>query len=64
MNKKFVIMPDTTCDLSEALQKEYEIDVIKGHFTTPDGKEHDSIANWSEADRDDFYKNLKRCKNQ
>ena len=59
-NKYFAIMPDTTCDLSEQFQKEYDIEVILGYFTTPDGKEHQSIHAWGEIDRDQFYKDLKK----
>ena len=58
-NKYFAIMPDTTCDLSEQFQKEYDIEVILGYFTTPDG-EHGSIHNWNTMDRDQFYKDLKK----
>ena len=60
MANKFAIMPDTCCDLSEQFQKEYDIEVILGHYTTPDGKEHVSFHNWNTVDRDTFYKDLKR----
>ena len=61
MSKKFAIMPDTTCDLSLEFQKEYDIDVILGHFTTPDGEEHTSLHAWNEEfQRDQFYKDVKR----
>ena len=60
MDKKFAIMPDTTCDLSLAFQKEYDIDVILGHYTTPDGKEHVSLHDWTSEERDTFYKDLKK----
>ena len=59
MSKKFAIMPDTTCDLSDEFQKEYDIEVILGHYTTPDGVEHVSIHNWNTIDRDEFYKGVK-----
>ena len=59
MSKKFAIMPDTTCDLSDEFQKEYDIEVILGHYTTPDGVEHVSIHNWNTVDRDEFYKGVK-----
>ena len=59
MSKKFVIMPDTTCDLSEKFMQEYDIEVILGHYTTPDGVEHTSIHNWGDLDRDEFYKAVK-----
>lgn len=60
MEKKFAIMPDTTCDLSLDFQKQYDIDVILGHYTTPDGQEHVSRHEWSEEERDQFYKDVKK----
>lgn len=60
MAKKFAIMPDTTCDLSLEYQKEYDIEVILGHYATPDGKEHISFHSWEGIDRDQFYKELKK----
>ncbi len=29
MNKTFVILPDVTCDLSEEIRKEFDIEFIK-----------------------------------
>ncbi len=60
MSKKFAIMVDNTCELSDQLLKEYDIEMIMGHYTTPDGKEHDAINSWSPEERDQFYKDLKR----
>ena len=60
MEKRFAIMPDTTCDLNEYFQKEYDIEVILGHYTTPDGQEHVSFHNWNTIDRDQFYKDVKK----
>ena len=60
MSKKFVIMGDSTCDVSEAFQKEYGIEMIPCHFTTPDGKEHLAECNWNIIARDDFYKDLRK----
>ena len=60
MASKFVILADTTCDLSKEFRKEYGIELIPGHFTTPDGKEHVGDCSWDEFDRDTFYKDLKK----
>ncbi len=60
MNKKFVILADVTCDISKEFRKEYDIELIPGHFTTPDGKEHLGDCTWDEFDRDYFYKELKK----
>ena len=48
MNKKFVILADVTCDISKEFRKEYDIELIPGHFTTPDGKEHLGDCTWDE----------------
>lgn len=63
MEKKFEILADVTCDLSKNFQEKYDIEVIMGHYTTPDGVEHESITSWSNEERDAFYKNLKKNPN-
>ena len=60
MADKFVIIVDSTCDLEESFLKEYNIEVLPGHFVVPDGSEHYSYPNWNEFDRDEFYSELKR----
>lgn len=60
MDKKFAIIVDSTCDLEENFLKEYDIEVLPGHFVAPDGSEHLSHPNWNEFKRDEFYANLKR----
>ncbi len=63
MERKFEILADVTCDLSKDFQEKYGIEVILGHYTTPDGCEHDSIMSWTDEERDTFYKNLKKNPN-
>ena len=63
MKKEFVIIPDVNCDLNDELRKEYDIEVILGHYITPDGKEHSSVLNWDTVNRDEFYKDLKKNPN-
>ncbi len=60
MDNKFVIIADATCDLGLQFQKDYDIVVVQGHYTTPDGEEHTASQSWSEEERDQFYKDLKR----
>ena len=60
MSKKFVIIVDSTCDIDEELQKVYDIEILPGHFTTPDGKEHYSYPNWDEFKREEFYAQLRK----
>ncbi len=58
--KKYVIVADATCDLSEAFQKEYDIKVIPGHIKTPDKGEISILPGWNGYDRDKFYADLKK----
>lgn len=46
MNDNFVILPDTTCDLSADIRKEFSIDYVSAHYTAPDGKERDCLLDW------------------
>lgn len=59
MSRPFVILPDVTCDLSEELRQEFNIEFIGGHFKTPDGKERPSGLKWDEMTSEEFYKQLK-----
>ncbi len=62
--QKFVILTDNNSDLSEKFAKEYDIEVVYGHYTTPDGKEHKALLSWeSDEQRDTFYKELKKNPN-
>ena len=63
MSKDFAIVADITCDLSEELQKKFGLEVIMGHYTTPDGVEHDSFLSWENKDKNAFYNNLKKDPN-
>ena len=60
MDKKFVVLADVTCDISKEFRKEYDIELIPGHYTGPDGKEHIGDCTWDEIDRDTFYTELKK----
>ncbi|MCR4879391.1 MAG: DegV family protein [Bacilli bacterium] len=63
MSQKFAIMCDITSDITLDFQKKYDIEVLYGHYTTPDGKEHPSVLDWKSVDRDQFYKDLKKNPN-
>ena len=60
MSKKFVIIVDSTCDIDEELQKEYEIEILPGHYVDPQGNEHFSYPNWDEINREEFWDALKK----
>lgn len=58
--KKFVILPDVTCDLSDELRKEYDIEYVKGHLVLPGGEEKSGILEWKYFTREEFYADLKK----
>ena len=61
--KSFVILADATCDLSEEFQREYDIGVIPGHITLPDGTEISAFLKWEKYSREEFYASLKKNPN-
>ena len=62
--KKFVILPDVTCDLSEELRKRFDIEYIKGHIVFPDKVEREGVLEWKYCTREEFYKDLKKNPNE
>lgn len=66
MDKKFIILPDVTCDLNKDLQKEFDIEIIKGHVKYPNGKEEPSMTDWADCSylnehvAEEFYRELKK----
>ena len=58
--KNFAIAADGTCDLNEKFREEYDIRVIPGHITLPDGTEHTAPLAWDMFTRDQFYADLKK----
>lgn len=61
--KKFVILPDVTCDLSEELRKKFDIEYVKGHIVFPDQVEREGVLEWKYCTREEFYKDLKKNPN-
>lgn len=57
---KFAIIADSTCDLDESIQKQYDIRVLPGHLVMPDKSEILSMPCWSWCTGEEFYRNLKR----
>ena len=56
----FVILVDVQSDLSQELRDRFNIEYIKGHLTTPDGKEHDGLLDWDGHDKKSFFNALKK----
>ena len=60
MSKKYVIIVDSTCDVDEELQKQYDIEILPAHYVGPDGVEKFSYPNWNELNREEFWDALKK----
>lgn len=48
-SKKFVILPDVTCDLNKEIRAEYDIEVICGHVHYPNDVEEMSMLDWNDC---------------
>ena len=59
----FVILADSSCDLSNELRQRFNIEYIKGHMTLPDGTERLTALEWDFTTPEEFYKELKNKKN-
>lgn len=62
--KKFVILPDVTCDLSQELREKFDIEYVKGHIVFPDKIEREGVLEWKYCTREEFYKDLKKNPNE
>ena len=66
MEKKFIILPDVTCDLNKDIRREFDIEIVGGHVKYPDGREEPSMLDWaecsyiSEPTAGAFYSELKK----
>ncbi len=66
MEKKFVILPDVTCDLNKDIRQEFDLEVIVGHVKYPNGKDEPAPMDWaecsylSEPTAEAFYSALKK----
>lgn len=60
---KYVIMADVTCDLSQEIRDDFHIeDYIQGHVHFSDGRDMKTTLDWSNIDREEFYKTLSNKK--
>ncbi len=56
----FVIIPDTSCDLTKDLREKYNIpDYLHGILYHPDGKEELSTLDWEEMTAKEYYDSMK-----
>ncbi len=57
--KEFVIISDTSCDLTKDLRDRFGIaDYTRGYVYLPDGTPIKANLDWSDEERDDFFKKL------
>lgn len=63
--EKFIILADVTCDLSEEVRQFFGVeDYIPGHVTISDGRDLVTTLDWTNVEREDFYKTLSNKKIQ
>ena len=61
--KKFIILPDVTCDLSEEIRTRFGLeDYIEGYIHFSDGRDLKTTLDWSNISREEFYKTLSNKK--
>ncbi|MBE7056544.1 MAG: DegV family EDD domain-containing protein [Ruminococcaceae bacterium] len=61
--KKYIILADMTCDLSEEIRNEIGmIDYVPGHVYMGEGKDIPGVLSWDDISRTDFYKALSNKK--
>ena len=57
--KKFIILPDSSCDVSPELREQFGIeDYVKGYVHFSDGRDFRTTLEWDNITRNDFYKAL------
>lgn len=57
--KKFIILPDSSCDMSPELREQFGIeDYVKGYVHFSDGRDFRTSLDWDSITRSDFYKAL------
>ena len=58
--EKFVIVADSTCDLTAEFREKYDIKVIFGHLVLPGNTEMISFLDWDKIPREKFYAQLRK----
>ena len=55
--EKYIILADVACDISQEIRDYFKVeDYIEGHVNISDGRDFKTKLDWSNIDRDDFYK--------
>ena len=58
--KNYVIIADSTCDLSKEICEKHDIKIVRGIITLPDKTQVESPLEWDRFDRVGFYNDLKK----
>ncbi len=61
--KKYVIITDGTSDITEQMQKEFDIRVVPGQIHTPEKNDIQQFFSWKDVSREEFYSKLKKNPN-
>lgn len=62
---KYIILTDVTCDLSQEIRTEFGMeDYIRGHVHFSDDRDFPTTLDWSNINREEFYKALSNRKMQ
>lgn len=61
--KQYVIIADGASDISEELQKKYDIKTCLGYLHFPGNEDVRQLLSWKDVDRVDFYNKLKKKPN-
>ncbi|MBQ1272573.1 MAG: DegV family protein, partial [Clostridia bacterium] len=56
--KKYVILADVTCDISEEIRQSFGVEEYIPGYVTVDGKEMQTLLDWSLISREEFFRNL------
>ena len=63
--EKYIILADVSCDLSQEIRDYFNIeDYLAGHVHFSDGRDFATTLDWSNIDRDEFYKCISNKKMQ
>lgn len=61
--EKYIILADVACDISEEIRNYFDVeDYIKGHVHISDGRDFQTTLDWSNIEREEFYKALSNRK--
>ncbi|MCQ2493930.1 MAG: DegV family protein [Lachnospiraceae bacterium] len=57
----FVVITDSSSDLTQEVRERFDIEYVPGHITLPDGRVVDQVLEWNENyERKDFYARIRK----